>query len=104
VEDGRTYGFAFVSNLFNVPSEKSSGAIANAARGAFDAMVAAEGWSCANLGGGLSYINGSSKPDADFRRAGTIRYEQNGGIGVVEFDYYDGASAGSSPRQTSDPR
>lgn len=104
-EDGRSYTFEFVSNIFTSPSTKFHNNAENEARQAFEAMIAAEGWSCHNYGNGTGQlIRVDTQANAKWYRDGDITSGKNSGFGIVEYNYFDGAARGSAPQQISDPR
>jgi hypothetical protein len=104
-DDGKYHAFTFLSNIFTSPSVKFFNNAENEAQRAFEAMKAAEGWSCGSYGAGPGQlIRVDSRITAQQERDAVITYERNGGVGIVEYNYYDGAAGGSAPHQTFDPR
>jgi hypothetical protein len=108
-EDGQSYVFLFVTNIFTTSSAKFHNNLESQAQQAFDAMIAAEGWDCHNYGNSVGngigqLIQSDSQATAQWYRDGMIRQGKSSGFGIVEYIYFDGAASGSAPQTTVEPQ
>jgi len=96
-EDGEYYHYSFITNIFASSSKKDDGRVRNEAQAAFFAMTQAEGWTCYNEGSSELYRQDASLTSVQQARNATIRYESSAHVSLYEYNYSDGAQAGSLP-------